>query len=95
MRLASTGPIGADTSLPVRSWDIRLAANGERTVASADGRLVELGTASHRTIARRVPGPIDSLALDGLGRAVATVGGKVVRYSPRHGWRSLFEIPAL
>jgi hypothetical protein len=96
MRLTATGlpTVDAASSLRVRSWDIRLAANREHTVASADGQMVELGAGPPRTVARRVPGPIDSLALDGIGRIVATVGGKAVRYSTRHGWRSLFEIPA-
>jgi hypothetical protein len=96
MRLTATGlpTVDAASSLRVRSWDIRLAANREHTVASVDGQMVELGAGPPRTVARRVPGPIDSLALDGIGRIVATVGGKAVRYSTRHGWRSLFEIPA-
>ena len=29
-------------------------------------------------------------AVDGIGRAVGSVGSTLVRWSPRHGWRVLF-----
>ncbi len=98
MRLAAAGRAegradGPGTSAPVRNWDVRLAAGGVRTLAVADGHLLELGQGRPRVVTRRVPGRVDTLAVDGIGRAVATVGGSALRYSRRHGWRRLFEIP--
>jgi hypothetical protein len=96
----NTGPIvrpaagrSAGGVVPVRNWDVRVAASGQHTVAIADGHLLDLGRGAPRVVTRRVPGRIDALAVDGLGRAVATAGGSALRYSPRHGWRRLFEIP--
>ena len=79
--------------VPVRNWDVRVAAGRHRTLAVADGRLLDLGRGAPRVVTRQVPGRVDALAVDGIGRAVATVGGSALRYSPRHGWRRLFEIP--
>jgi hypothetical protein len=79
--------------VPVRNWDVRVAAGAHRTLAVADGRLLDLGRGAPRVVTRQVPGGVDTLAVDGIGRAVATVGGSALRYSPRHGWRRLFEIP--
>ncbi len=83
----------AATAAPVRNWDVRLAAGAGRTLAVTDGRLLELGGGRARVLTRRVPGRVDALAVDGIGRAVTTVGGSALRYSARHGWRRLFEIP--
>ena len=89
--------VGSDRAaggvVPVRNWDVRVAAGGHRTLAVADGRLLDLGRGAPRVVTRKVPGRVDTLAVDGIGRAVATVGGSALRYSPRHGWRRLFEIP--
>ncbi|HWM84429.1 MAG TPA: hypothetical protein VNO33_01300, partial [Kofleriaceae bacterium] len=79
--------------LAVRNWDVRVAASREHTYSVADGRLVELGAGRPRPVTHSVPGAIDALAVDGLGRALALVGDTAVRYSKRHGWRRLFEIP--
>ncbi|HTE54547.1 MAG TPA: hypothetical protein VK698_27025 [Kofleriaceae bacterium] len=94
MHLTGSTSAGRSSRLAVRNWDVLLAASSERTIAAADGRLVELGADRPRVVASRIPGPIDTLALDGLGRALATAGGVAVRYSALHGWRRLFEIPA-
>ena len=94
----AVGPIvgrerAAAAVVPVRNWDVRVAAGRQRTLAVTDGRLLELGRGAPRVVTLQVPGRVDMLAVDGIGRAVATVGGSALRYSPRHGWRRLFEIP--
>jgi hypothetical protein len=96
MRLSVAGRPAASTSgrpLAVRNWDLRVAASRERTMTVADGRLVEIGSIRPRILAENVPGAVDALAVDGLGRSVAVVGGAAVRHSTRHEWRLLFEIP--
>jgi hypothetical protein len=82
--------------LAVRNWDVRLAASRERTLAAADGNLVQLAPGRPRVLTHFMPDDASGgIAVDGLGRALATVGASVVRYSAPHGWRRLFEIPAL
>jgi hypothetical protein len=93
-RMMISGAEDTAGALSVRNWDVRLAASRERTLAVADGRLVQLGGDGSRVLSRELPGELDALAVDGLGRALAAVGGSAVRYSERHGWRRLFEIRA-
>jgi hypothetical protein len=75
------------------SWDVHLASSRDRTIAAADGRLLELDPEGAHIVAERLPGPIHGLAVDGLGRSLVLVGSAVFRHSSRHGWRRLFEIP--
>ena len=93
MHLAGTARLRA-TRLPLRGWNVLLAASGARTYALADGQVSALGKTAPRRVTRALPGHLDALAVDGLGRALATAGDAVLRHSARRGWRRLFTLPA-
>jgi hypothetical protein len=86
-------PGGAPHSLASTSWDVHLASSRGRTIAAADGRLLDLDGDRPQVVAARLPGAINALAVDGLGRSLVLVGGSLFRHSARHGWRLLFAIP--
>ncbi|HKE18190.1 MAG TPA: hypothetical protein VKB80_25105 [Kofleriaceae bacterium] len=95
-RLAPAVTSRAMAGLAVRNWDVRLAAGREHTFAAADGKLLQLAPGRPRVLTRSMPDDASGwMAIDGLDRAVITVGGSVVRHSTAHGWRRLFEIPGL
>jgi hypothetical protein len=93
MSLAGTARLRG-ARLPLRGWNVLLAASSARTYAIADGEVSSLGKTAPRRVAARVPGHLDTLAVDGLGRALATAGDAVLRHSARQGWRRLLELPA-
>jgi len=71
-------------------WDLRVATNERTTLASSGRLLLQLDANRSSLIDSNAPLALDHFAIDGIGRAVGSVGSTLVRWSPRHGWRVLF-----
>ncbi|HEU5057005.1 MAG TPA: hypothetical protein VFU21_10795 [Kofleriaceae bacterium] len=81
--------------LALSDWDVVVGAGPTRTLAVADRRLLALNGTRADTLSDRVPGRPAGLTSDGIGRSLAIIGRVAVRHSEAHGWRRLFELPAV
>ena len=80
--------------IALSDWDLVVGAGPGRTLAVADGRLLALNGTRAEALDGHVPGRPAALTADGIGRSLAIIGRHLVRHSPTHGWRRLFELPA-
>ncbi|HLU68003.1 MAG TPA: hypothetical protein VKZ63_17085 [Kofleriaceae bacterium] len=82
--------------IAVRDWDLALGAGPDRTLVAADGLLLAGGGAAGAltVLDAALPGRIEQLTGDGIGRSLAIAGRLGLRHSALHGWRVLFERPA-
>ena len=92
------GPVRAGPSsaapLAVHDWNVIVGASATRTLAVIDGALEDLSPVhGAEIVSPHTPGPVRTLAVDGLGRGLAVVGRTAVRFSALHGWRRLFDRP--
>lgn len=90
VRLAGSSAV----PLAVHDWNILVGASADRTFAVLDGAIEDLSNpGAAEIVSPHTPGPVRSLAVDGLGRGLAVVGRSAVRFSRLHGWRRLFDKP--
>lgn len=88
--------VGPTASSPLTStgmttaWDIIVNSNGTRTFAVSGDQLLRFDRDRITAEAQRIPVGVTTLAVDGLGRVVVSVGQHLMRLSPNHGWRVLF-----
>jgi hypothetical protein len=94
-RLCAIGPQQEDDARPVPGPELKdnqavvVVSNGRDTLARIDQRLYRLRGGDAELVDRHVPSDVSSLAVDARGRAVALVGGRVVRWAGTEGWRVL------
>lgn len=72
-----------------QTWSV--ATNGRTTLATLEGRLLRLEGGAAHALSAHVPAGFAISSVDGRGRAVGVLNGRVVRWSPRRGWRVLAE----
>lgn len=84
--------------IPTVSAMLRVATlwpvEGARTLAVYERSLIELCDDGARQIYRSFP--FDKVdAIDSVGRPLVVNDGKLLRWSPVHGWRRLFAAPVV